>query len=955
MFFDRLGNYVTGEPIVEGAHSMSSDMVINFLSNIFYGTLDDLADFKTTTRDVNAIKLALEKTDLTDDEKAVLRSRFLKTPAEPRFSIGERLTDKEGAYAENWVRSIESKAFRKLRHPGRNAEFRKIIDDIRMRSTKPVRPGFEKPEMVQEGFFSFIKRDMIRQTIENYFHMPSIYWNILCWDESNKNGGKNMPSVSKYNGVKIDDKYSIKKMYNMHELEESCKKIGKGKEMYPIGTLNPSGYICLGKADETLYVSDDSYEKKISKFNSFITNIKIDEELSNFNPGSLEAVEKEFGVEFDDSFKSVFNKLIKTKPEAFINSGNCYFIEYESKYQSDFDKKHGYPSIRQFGYKFLDPAILLDWGDDYCDEDGCVCFAYGYPSTHCEDILLWVATKSCKKYKPGTIIESWDPPSNAYSEAEEIAPNLQSLIKKSKWISGAEVDRIIEDIVEYSEMDIDEMSDYIQEANEESKKARKNAQEFMRNEYGTSHPTSMTSKQRNRMKKWLKDNDYDPKTKTIKTDIIDKKTGKPFRVNLGTNITSNESPIPMPFAITPERAHQSVQAAKQYGDEDDKMLAKAFQKLTHDGRSYINMPKSYMKRHPSISNGVSKHEEGHVADLQYKRPMAGEKLANAATVYGFKQGLADDLHSNPLEYKADIYSVTHNKYKDKLRYLNAITSNDINSRRLLKKTIEKAIKELEKEYENPEDPDDIIESKDKIVKLANDSIDSAAGLVETFEEMIANGDHSDDTRRELSKYKKDILEEKAFLKKIENLSFKESKEALKQRYIADLVSDYKNLIAISNEVSDTEIKLRKLVAKKFLKEFATEYNMSTVEVIQEMYQTAFEDYVFQEDFEDAEFVSHEIILEEKINAADRKELDDSCFGLVYTDENGKKIRKYPLTDKDGKLDENHIRQAVRFFNHCPKEHQHQLALNILHAAHKLRLDTTKWDTVNKAAEENDED
>jgi hypothetical protein len=113
---------------------------------------------------------------------------------------------------------------------------------------------------------------------------------------------------------------------------------------------------------------------------------------------------------------------------------------------------------------------------------------------------------------------------------------------------------------------------------------------------------------------------------------------------------------------------------------------------------------------------------------------------------------------------------------------------------------------------------------------------------------------------------------------------------------------------------------------------------------------AFESYIMRDDSFD-----YDVFIEAKIDAADRNELKDSCFGLVYTDENGKKIRKYPLTDKDGKLDENHIRQAVRFFNHCPKEHQHQLALNILHAAHKLRLDTTKWDTVNKAAEENDED
>ena len=147
-------------------------------------------------------------------------------------------------------------------------------------------------DYIQEGIIGWIKRDMRRQTIENYFHMPSLYWNILCWDETNKKGNENFPSVSDYNGIKLDNRYSIKKMYNLSELEESCKKIGKEETLYPIGTLKPSGYICLGKADETLYISDDKYEKKIGSFNSFITNVRADKEVSNFKPGSLEDVEK---------------------------------------------------------------------------------------------------------------------------------------------------------------------------------------------------------------------------------------------------------------------------------------------------------------------------------------------------------------------------------------------------------------------------------------------------------------------------------------------------------------------------------------------------------------------------------------------------------------------------------------------------------------------------------------
>lgn len=539
--------------------------------------------------------------------------------------------------------------------------------------------------------------------------------------------------------------------------------------------------------------------------------------------------------------------------------------------------------------------------------------------------------------KPEMFQESWFEPEFNNADTEEYVE-----------------ENIEEDIVEYSEMDLDGMSDYIQEyviteANEESKKARKNAQEFMRNEYGSSHPTSMTSKQRNRMKKWLKDNDYDPKTKTIKTDIIDKKTGKNFRVNLGTNEIGNE-PIPMPFAITPQMAHESGE--------------KKMKKLTHDGRSYINMPKSYMKRHPSISTGISKHEEGHVADLQYKRQMAGEKLANAAIEYGNKHGLLGDMHSNPAEYKADIYSATHNKYKDKLRVFKALASKDIEIQRLAKKRIENGIMKIDKmygdrEYEQsvPDYLRIVISSKEDIVEKCQNIIDTSQEMVKMFNEMLSNGslegfssEQVKDVKRGLITVKTQLRDAQDLLKKVENVSFEQAKSISKQHEIGAMLKTCKTANEQIGELIDAESKLRELVVKTFLNEFATEYDMSTVDVIQEMYQTAFEDYVFQEDFEDEEPFDYDVYLEAKIDAAERNELDDDDFGLVYTDENDEEIRKYPLTDKI------HIQKAVQFFGSCPDDYKPLLAHNILKKAKKFNIDSSNWDRINKANEKySDED
>ena len=644
-------------------------------------------------------------------------------------------------------------------------------------------------------------------------------------------------------------------------------------------------------------------------------------------PTTIEDVETMHDIVIDKDFK----KFITENPDG------CKFKYPDNKIVSK--------EILEFIDDEDDPTIcsLNQFIDANCEYDGCIeisdyCL---YIGGWIDDKALYLATNKSSCAPEGSIIFA-DVIENGYDYTDRIfAKSFKDFLKNAN---------IEKDINEYSEMDLDEMSDYITEANEESKKARKNAQEFMRNEYGTSHPTSMTSKQRNRMKKWLKDNDYDPKTKTIKTDIIDKKTGKNFRVNIGTNEINSSDPMPMPFAITPQMAHE--------------LGEKKWKKLTHDGRSYINMPKSYMKRHPSISTGISKHEEGHVADLQYKRPMAGEKLANIATEYGKNHGLAGDYHSNPAEYKADIYSATHNKYKDKLRSFNAITSKDITIQRLSKKRIENGMMKIDKmygdrEYEKsvPDYERIVVSSKEDIIESCQHIIDSSQDMVKMYNEMISDGslegldsEQVAAVKQSLVAFKAQLRDARDLLKKVENVSFEQGRSISKQHDIEVMMKACNSMNEKLDEVLDTEAKLRKLVVKTFLKEFAIEYNMSTVDVIQEMYQTAFEDYVFQEDFEDEEPFDYDVYLEAKIDAAERNELDDEDFGLVYTDENDEEIRKYPLTDKI------HIQKAVQFFDDCPDDYKPLLAHNILKKAKKFNIDSSNWDRINKANEKySDED
>ena len=71
-----------------------------------------------------------------------------------------------------------------------------------------------------------------------------------------------------------------------------------------------------------------------------------------------------------------------------------------------------------------------------------------------------------------------------------------------------------------------------------------------------------------------------------------------------------------------------------------------------------------------------------------------------------------------------------------------------------------------------------------------------------------------------------------------------------------------------------------------------------------------------------EFVKYEdetvsaFINEAKLSSKDRNALSDNEFGIP-------KSRSYPINDEE------HVRQAIKMFNHCPKEDEKTLAKNII--------------------------
>ena len=437
---------------------------------------------------------------------------------------------------------------------------------------------------------------------------------------------------------------------------------------------------------------------------------------------------------------------------------------------------------------------------------------------------------------------------NPYTDAnkkpidQQMTPELQSETDVTEYVCvrlsqygdiTLEDTRLCDDIVDMVHMELNSMNnrmyneyatyhgEYILEANEESKKARKKAQEFMRKEYGTAHPTSMTSKQRNRMKTWLKDNDYDPETESIRTDIIDKKTGKPVRVKLGTK-GANGASHSRASAYTRSMIDDASRSPVYSSDPKiyERVLKPRYDALG-DMDALINMPKREMQRHPSMSNGISKHEEGHIADFQYGEKLPGTKEGHKI-VKRARHGNVDlGEHAKDYEFGADVYSVQHNPYKDKLRFLNSVKSSDtINTGRDIRKLINHTQKAMK-----ANDIDSLKMNIRLLIEQSNSNIDF-------WKSCNVNKNMISDAIKVRDEYQR-------ILDNLDNKSFEEANQefqkAIKKAILTNLDANIK--------VIDREADLRRMVAKKFIKEFALEYNMRVIDVIQEMYQTEFDDLV----------------------------------------------------------------------------------------------------------------
>lgn len=215
-----------------------------------------------------------------------------------------------------------------------------------------------------------------------------------------------------------------------------------------------------------------------------------------------------------------------------------------------------------------------------------------------------------------------------------------------------------------------------------------------------------SKKERNRINRFLRENNYDPKTETIETDITDK-DGSNKRIK---------------FNMINSKDHSYYNPASEGHDE------------------FINIDKREMVAKPQKSNQTLKHEEGHAAQTtqpgtHHAYSKRYHKSGNTP-VSTTREDLHDFIDSNPVdrdhyqdfELDADLYGFQHNRYASK----NSKTKSGLNSQLNDKKDTERINKQANQLKENK-----INEMTARLEKYINRKISMAEDAISGIEYNIA--------------------------------------------------------------------------------------------------------------------------------------------------------------------------------------------------------------------------
>lgn len=329
----------------------------------------------------------------------------------------------------------------------------------------------------------------------------------------------------------------------------------------------------------------------------------------------------------------------------------------------------------------------------------------------------------------------------------------------------------------------------IMEANEASKKLRRDSRDFINDAYTPAEIKKMSAKQRNRVKKFLKDNDYDPKTQTIKTDIIDDKTGKNVRIKFNTKFKGDQA-----------------DEIKMMGDNPNDPMAYTSFRSSGEDEDAITIGKSFLKRKPVVSNGILKHEEGHVDYRDYHPDKYKRDTRHAKKLIKQTKEPIHEHGQNPEEYVVDLYGERHNKYAKKYpnKTLRALLSKDVATFKRNRDTLKKYADQIKK---NLDDMD-----ADEVYNIIDEIIEEQESAIDMYKDIP-------DAQSQVEIMKKSSSELKQFKEKLSKID----KSATKGEYTKFQINQVATMLNDVIKSIDNEVRLRmRFINKNIVREYATE-------------------------------------------------------------------------------------------------------------------------------------
>lgn len=242
------------------------------------------------------------------------------------------------------------------------------------------------------------------------------------------------------------------------------------------------------------------------------------------------------------------------------------------------------------------------------------------------------------------------------------------------------------------------------------------------------------------------------------------------------------------------------------GDNPNDPMAYTSFRSSGEDEDAITIGKSLLKRKPVVSNGVLKHEEGHVDYRDYHPDKYKRDTRHAKKLIKQTKEPIHEHGQNPEEYVVDLYGERHNKYAKKYpnKTLRALLSKDVATFKRNRDTLKKYADQIKKNMDGL-DIDDVYD-------IINSIIEGQESAIDMYKDIPA-------AQSQVEIMKKSLSELKQFKEKLSKID----KSAVNGEYTKFQINQVATMLNDVIKSIDNEVRLRmRFINKNIVREYATE-------------------------------------------------------------------------------------------------------------------------------------